>query len=462
MIKYIKATVFSAIDIFKQLKLFVKVLILLVVGGTMFSTVAITLTGTPQFCNSCHIMNPYYDNWKSSTHSEVNCLNCHLQPGLAGYIKGKINGMAQAVDCVVGRIGTKPNATVEDASCLRPGCHSIEEIESKYISYNNIKFTHKGHVSKTIDGIKISCGTCHSHFEGDEHFGVNSQVCFSCHFLKAPHNADKIVKTSCRDCHEIPTKVIQQGLVKVNHAEFVSYKASCEDSCHIRQTIQPSEVADTVCLNCHSFTKELSQSSRQLHEIHTTSEKVECFACHGRVEHGPAKEMSVAAMMDCRTCHSDTHNIQRSVYTAQKHPQDKGDEQILGPMFLTHVQCADCHIENIQVETAGIVSIGTVAKAVPRACDNCHEPGTGQKYIPFWQNKIKQLYRKTEEKLNKLQQQVQFKTADQAKQLQQTVDRAKTLLDSVKADGSWGVHNLKYTEAMLLQANEIIVKMQQD
>ena len=35
-------------------------------------------------------------------------------------------------------------------------------------------------------------------------------------------------------------------------------------------------------------------------------------------------------------------------------------------------------------------------------------------------------------------------------------ERAKLLLDAVVADGSWGVHNLKYTEAMLINANEIV------
>ncbi|MBN1766331.1 MAG: NapC/NirT family cytochrome c [Sedimentisphaerales bacterium] len=55
------------------------------------------------FCNSCHIINTYYASWQISGHSDVNCLECHLQPGFAGHIRGKINGLAQAVDCIVGR-----------------------------------------------------------------------------------------------------------------------------------------------------------------------------------------------------------------------------------------------------------------------------------------------------------------------------------------------------------------------
>ena len=68
----------------------------------------------PILCKSCHIMDPYCASRQHSTHSEVSCLECHMKPGFVGHIKGKINGMAQAVDCLVGRTGTKPNAHITD------------------------------------------------------------------------------------------------------------------------------------------------------------------------------------------------------------------------------------------------------------------------------------------------------------------------------------------------------------
>ncbi len=134
---------------------------------TVVAAGSIIVTGQPGFCNSCHIMNPYYDSWQTSAHSEVNCLDCHLEPGLAGYVEGKINGLAQAVICIVGRVGTKPNAKVEDISCLRAECHNSQELISSNIDYEGTKFTHKSHITKIVDGIRISCGLCHSRFEGD-------------------------------------------------------------------------------------------------------------------------------------------------------------------------------------------------------------------------------------------------------------------------------------------------------
>jgi hypothetical protein len=102
-------------------------------------------------------------------------------------------------------------------------------------------------------------------------------------------------------------------------------------------------------------------------------------------------------------------------------------------------------------------SHGTVAKAVPRACDNCHEEGTGKQYIPFWQGNIKTMHEQVGRKLEQLKARAKNTTNEQtASKLNQSVEQAQSILDSVSADGSWGVHNFKYTEAMLLRADEII------
>ena len=147
MFSFIKKGFITAFLIFWELKLSIKILVVLAAVG-IFMFVSIELTGTPTFCNSCHIMNPYYDNWVESSHSSVSCITCHLEPGFANYLKGKINGLAQSVNCIVGRIGTKPNAKVHDSSCLRSQCHNTEKLASTKIDYNGIKFTHAKHIEK--------------------------------------------------------------------------------------------------------------------------------------------------------------------------------------------------------------------------------------------------------------------------------------------------------------------------
>ena len=53
-----------------------------------------------------------------------------------------------------------------------------------------------------------------------------------------------------------------------------------------------------------------------------------------------------------------------------------------------------------------------------------------------------------------------LQTEKKVKESTEKITQAKELVDSVEADGSWGVHNFKYTEAILLKANEIISEAQ--
>lgn len=444
---------------FMQLHLKAKI-VLVVAIIVVFSSGMIIVSEQPGFCNSCHIMNPYYESWKASSHSHVNCLDCHLRPGLMGHIEGKINGLAQAVDCIVGRYGTKPNATVLDASCLRSECHQVDALSSKPLKFGRAKFSHEKHIGHEVGGIKISCGTCHSHFEGEEHFKVNRDVCFTCHFVKSSESEAKLVQTDCLVCHDPPDKVIKRGLVTVNHKEFASYDTSCEQSCHKGQVEKISNVDESVCLNCHNFGMSEDVESEELHRMHGEGHKVECFACHGKIEHGPTEDASLTAMMDCRSCHNDTHNLQLSVYTAHEHSQQEVDDRVLSPMFLTHVQCTGCHIESKPVKPGAIATFGTVAKATPEACDNCHEKGTGQQYVPFWQGRIKKLHGQVSKDLDMLQERLDVSgdSAD-AQKLREQIGQARKLIDSVESDGSWGVHNLKYSEDILLRASEIISEL---
>lgn len=441
-----------------------KVLVMLIAVVCFISAVAMTVTSQPGFCNSCHIMNSYYASWEHSSHHEVSCLSCHLKPGLGSYMQGKITGLAQAVDCMVGRIGTKAEATVQDVSCLRSACHNAEKLKGKEIEFGIVKFTHDGHIGETVDGIAITCGTCHSHVGGEDHFEVNTQACFACHFLDDKKTEKDIVQTECQGCHDVPDKVIEHGKVKVNHSEFASYQTDCNDSCHKKLVNVESRVENESCYSCHEFSLEHETDAEKLHEYHTHAEKVECSACHRQVSHGYTQTSSVSSMIDCENCHSDTHSVQQEIFTAAEDDSNlSGAEKVLSPMFLTHVQCTGCHIEKTPASSGVLDSFGTVARPVPEACDKCHEPGTGDKYIPFWQGSIKKMYGQTMERLEKLQEIAEIDSeGPEAKARMESIKQVSSILKSVKADGSWGIHNFKYTEAILLKANDIISEVEKD
>src|SRR5262245_61035565 len=65
-------------------------------------------TSQPQFCGSCHIMEPYYATWQADLHGgklEVACVECHYAPGERTTIQAKLRGLSQVASYVSGRYG---------------------------------------------------------------------------------------------------------------------------------------------------------------------------------------------------------------------------------------------------------------------------------------------------------------------------------------------------------------------
>jgi hypothetical protein len=347
---------------------------------------------------------------------------------------------------------------VYDASCLRSGCHDRQTLREDSLQFGLVRFTHEHHIEKVIDGLQITCTTCHSHYEGEQHFSVKAETCYTCHFLKGSQTGERLVQTNCLSCHELPQATIQRGLMMVDHEALVSYEASCETSCHKRQIERASAVTENSCLTCHSFRKnDHVMASAALHRLHTGNEKIECWGCHGAIAHGPSFTPVMAAMIDCQDCHTGTHSIQRGIYAADTHLAGQENLPALGPMFMTHVECKGCHTGQTEVRFGDVGSLGMVSKATPEACDRCHQPGTGDQYIPFWQGQTKQLHGQVTAQLADARDYASGQQdATLIERLTTRIDRAQSLLDMVSSDGSWGVHNFKYTETILYQASDLL------
>ena len=54
-------------------------------------------TESTTFCGElCHVvMEPEHEAWSNSPHAKVKCVECHVGPGAAWYVKAKISGMRQ-------------------------------------------------------------------------------------------------------------------------------------------------------------------------------------------------------------------------------------------------------------------------------------------------------------------------------------------------------------------------------
>ena len=67
-----------------------------VVIGSQLVYRAVDHMETPQFCGqSCHVMQPQAVAHQRGAHKNVACVECHVAPGAAGWVRSKINGTRQ-------------------------------------------------------------------------------------------------------------------------------------------------------------------------------------------------------------------------------------------------------------------------------------------------------------------------------------------------------------------------------
>jgi nitrate/TMAO reductase-like tetraheme cytochrome c subunit len=65
-----------------------------IVGTASYRGVA--YMDTPNFCGqSCHVMAPEFSAYHGSPHAGVACTECHVSPGVPGYVHAKVNGTKQ-------------------------------------------------------------------------------------------------------------------------------------------------------------------------------------------------------------------------------------------------------------------------------------------------------------------------------------------------------------------------------
>lgn len=452
----------------------------------VLGVVSVEVTSQPWFCNSCHIMEPYYASWKTSSHRNVDCVKCHIAPGVDSFIDAKLNGLGQVVDDVLHRTSTKPSASVSQLSCTRSGCHDIETVRATSKTSGAFKFKHEPHLGLELAGIKLECGTCHSHIKGDEHFELNREVCINCHLLEGvdpgppvpgadgkplPQRMIRLAvragqttlaadappapalspgepaghkhpPNACTACHDPPAGILERNGAKIDHAQFLAYGAACE-SCHQNATAAPEPISDGRCLACHTFGIERNLGAEKMHRVHLEGRhKIECFSCHGPLQHGLSAQAASFEHFDCRACHQDQHEAQRGSYVyAAAH----GAGGAVSPMFMAHVDCNGCHTAPRPVSTKPD-SGATVAAATAAACDACHSAGLGERMIPLWQKTTRSLYDRLEADLNSAQAEPNA-DAD-------TLESTRKLLRLIRVDGSWGVHNPRYTQQLLEQARD--------
>jgi nitrate/TMAO reductase-like tetraheme cytochrome c subunit len=111
--------------------------LVLVIGAFGFAGIwtgatLIHWTETADFCGRCHQMGPELAAYESGPHNTITCGECHVEPGIDGWIKSKLNGTRQLVQVITG-LYPQPIPPPEHSAlppvedtCLH--CHSLDRL----------------------------------------------------------------------------------------------------------------------------------------------------------------------------------------------------------------------------------------------------------------------------------------------------------------------------------------------
>ncbi|MGV7227085.1 MAG: cytochrome c3 family protein [Nitrospirales bacterium] len=225
----------------KSLTLIVATLLVLALGGA----VAIPLTNQPTFCASCHTIKPSYDSWTRSSHKDVTCVDCHVRPGVSGFIQDKVYAGIKDVAITLFGTPTEPydlQSHVHSSVCL--GCHRailrVTEVSSRDlpspVKEVGLIMNHREHMASFEKrGQGEGCTTCHSRVVHGTpikgypivlprgHVNIDDQPhnpdlppdsllwkatmadCMRCHDGKQAHEGE-VLSNRCETCH-LPDKI---------------------------------------------------------------------------------------------------------------------------------------------------------------------------------------------------------------------------------------------------------------
>jgi cytochrome c nitrite reductase small subunit len=161
-------------------------------------------TSASSFCDSCHEMEPYYESWQASTHSSVECRECHIPPGALPYIETKLGSFRE----IYVHFSSHPDAPlavtrdIPNSNCLKchepppdPSLPTVTFSHDKHSGLNciscHVRFVHTTvNPPEYVDPAKMSsCLKCHNG-------SIAPDNCSYCH--TAPHE----VRGECSTCHD--------------------------------------------------------------------------------------------------------------------------------------------------------------------------------------------------------------------------------------------------------------------
>jgi nitrate/TMAO reductase-like tetraheme cytochrome c subunit len=207
---------------------------------------------------------------------------------------------------------------------------------------------------------------------------------------------------------------------------------------------RPPAALRSGCYQCHFGMKAVVQYGDESfpHELHVSKRSIPCTQCHsddrhpGSLEHG---RLAFGAG-GCADCHHRSevacercHPLQGKVYRGQVAGLPKEGDF----MAQAGVDCEGCHTAESD----------RVARPTGRACATCHD----EDYASLkqeWQEEVRSKAHRLEKLLDRAE------ATGRVRKLGAEARRYRALLETVRSDGSWGVHNFQLLDGQLSEAIE--------
>ena len=219
---------------------FIAASVVFVVIVAIASIKGFEFTESTTFCGEvCHVvMEPEHTAWSNSPHAKVKCVECHVGPGAAWYVKAKISGMRQLYAVAFKTYPETIETPIDNLRPARETCEHCHWPEKFYVGRQKI-FNHyapnEQNTPRQIDMlIHIGANPASKHANGI-HWHIGKEVTFIARDKKRvdipyiavkgkdgkvtefttsekPLTKDEIAKGNkrlmdCTDCHNRPTHI---------------------------------------------------------------------------------------------------------------------------------------------------------------------------------------------------------------------------------------------------------------
>ena len=337
-----------------------------VVAAAALLGVAEHETAQPDFCGSCHIMEPYHESWAADLHGgklDIACVDCHYAPGERTTIKAKLRGLSQVASYVSGRYGaTRPRAHVSNDSCMTAKCHGDLTFMEKDIQVGTVHFKHANHLQVDPELLKkVESDLAEMKSALQEAVGDELTAALESAAREAGPFKDRIARM-VKLASGAPTEIELSDLEKLSE---LSHRG-----------VRLTQLAEIQCTNCHSYGARLTMDGHPAPAHHFSVAATTCYTCHFN------NEGFNVGTNSCLMCHTQLPQGEILVHeelTAREGEQLKTPELTKRTVRMNHaailernVDCISCHADVASDD----------AQVTRRDCERCHDQ---EKFFEGWQ-----------------------------------------------------------------------------